>query len=115
MLNGRKKQCGLGRGLKCAVLQAAINALGREPGGGLVVMPNAFMTVHRASIISATARNNIPAVYTQFAFVRDGGLLYYGVDQVASRCLLCRSHPARRKAGQVMNAALHRIFPLCDR
>ena len=61
-------------------IETAIVALGREPGGGLVVMPGA--NVHRASIISAAARNNVPAVYTVSAFARDGGLLSYGVDQV---------------------------------
>jgi putative ABC transport system substrate-binding protein len=40
------------------------------------------MTAHRASIISAAARNNVPAVYGQSYFARDGGLLSYGVDQV---------------------------------
>jgi putative ABC transport system substrate-binding protein len=38
--------------------------------------------VHRVSIILAAARNNVPAIYTQSLFVRDGGLLSYGVDQV---------------------------------
>jgi hypothetical protein len=33
-----------------------------------------------ASIISAAARNNVPAVYTASDFARDGGLLSYGVD-----------------------------------
>jgi putative ABC transport system substrate-binding protein len=61
---------------------AIINALGREPGGGLVVMPDVFMNVHRAPIISAAARYNVPAVYNFSAFVRDGGLLSYGVDRV---------------------------------
>ena len=56
--------------------------LGREPGGGLVVMTDLFMTVHRASIILAAARNNVPAVYSLSYFVRDGGLLSYGVDVV---------------------------------
>ena len=65
-----------------AEIEAAIIALGREPGGGLVVMPNAFMTVHRAPIISAAARNNVPAVYWLPVFARDGGLLSYGVDLV---------------------------------
>ena len=40
------------------------------------------MVVHRASIISAAARNNVPAVYWQSDYARDGGLLSYGVDQV---------------------------------
>jgi hypothetical protein len=43
-------------------IETAIKALGREPGGGLVVMPDVFLTVHRASIILAAARNNVPAV-----------------------------------------------------
>jgi putative ABC transport system substrate-binding protein len=63
-------------------IKTAIIALGREPGGGLVVPGNAFTTAHRASIILAAARNNVPAVYTQSFYVRDGGLLSYGVDPV---------------------------------
>ena len=45
-------------------------------------MPDAFMNVHRASIISAAARNNVPAVYSLSVASRDGGLLSYGGDQV---------------------------------
>jgi putative ABC transport system substrate-binding protein len=63
-------------------IETAIIALGREPGGGLVVMPDAFAQVHRAPIISATARNNVPAVYGLSTFSRDGGLLSYGFDSV---------------------------------
>jgi putative ABC transport system substrate-binding protein len=33
---------------------------------------------------SAAARNNVPAVYSQSYFVRDGGLLSYGPDLVDS-------------------------------
>jgi putative ABC transport system substrate-binding protein len=80
-------------------IETAIVALGREPGGGLVVMPDGFLSPHRAPIISAAARNNVPAVYSQSYFVRDGGLLSYGPD-LSSRRLLCRSHPARREAGR---------------
>jgi putative ABC transport system substrate-binding protein len=63
-------------------IETAIIALGREPGGGLVVMADAFMLAHRAPIISAAARNNVPALYANSEFVRDGGLLSYGVDFV---------------------------------
>jgi putative ABC transport system substrate-binding protein len=45
-------------------------------------MPDLFMTLHRAPIISAAARNNVPAVYPLSYFARDGGLLSYGADQV---------------------------------
>jgi hypothetical protein len=63
-------------------IEMAIIALGRVPGGGLVIIPDAFTTVHRASIISAAARNKVPAVYWDSRFPRDGGLLSYGTDRV---------------------------------
>jgi putative ABC transport system substrate-binding protein len=63
-------------------IEMAITALGREPGGGLVVIADASTTVHHALIISAAARNNVPAVYGVSAFARDGGLLSYGGDEV---------------------------------
>jgi putative ABC transport system substrate-binding protein len=66
-----------------AEIETAIIALGREPGGGLVVMPDGFFTLtHRAPVILAAARNDVPAVYTLSEFARDGGLLSYGPDQV---------------------------------
>jgi putative ABC transport system substrate-binding protein len=63
-------------------IETAIIALGREPGGGLVVLGDPFMTLHRAPIISAATRNNVPAVYYLSNFARDGGLLSYGPDVV---------------------------------
>jgi putative ABC transport system substrate-binding protein len=63
-------------------IEKAIVALGGQPGGGLVVMPDIFMTTHRAPIILAAARNKVPAVYYLSTFARDGGLLSYGVDLV---------------------------------
>jgi putative ABC transport system substrate-binding protein len=65
-----------------AEIETAITALGHEPGGGLVVMSDAFVITHRTPIILAAARNNVPAVYNASDFVRDGGLLSYGPDLV---------------------------------
>jgi putative ABC transport system substrate-binding protein len=69
-----------------ADIEAAIMALGREPGGGLVVMPDNFALGHRAPIISAAAQNKVPAVYASSTIARNGGLLSYGggtgVDQL---------------------------------
>ena len=62
--------------------ETAIIGLGREPGGGLVVIGDLFTTAHRALIISAAARNNVAAVYPVSDFVRDGGLLSYGPELV---------------------------------
>jgi putative tryptophan/tyrosine transport system substrate-binding protein len=65
-------------------IETAIIGLGREPSGGLVVMADAFTLVHRAPIISAAARNNVPAVYPRSDYARDGGLISYGQDQVGT-------------------------------
>jgi putative ABC transport system substrate-binding protein len=72
------------------------------PRSGLVVMPDIFTLVHRASIISAAARNNVTAVYFQSALA--SGLLSYAPDAVdiLSCRLLCRSHSPRCKAGREM-------------
>ena len=43
-------------------------------------MPDNFVEVHRALIISLTARSNVPAVYQTPVIARDGGLLSYGAD-----------------------------------
>ena len=44
-----------------AEIETAISALGREPGGGLVVITDVFTNAHRAPIISTAVRNNVPA------------------------------------------------------
>jgi putative ABC transport system substrate-binding protein len=75
-----------------AEIETAITALGREPRGGLVVMPDGFITPHRAPIISAAARANVPAISWQSEFARDSGLLSYGADLV---------DPLRRAASYV--------------
>ena len=92
-------------------IETAIIALGREPGGGLVVMPDLFMFVHRASIISAAARNNVPAVIPaplcqrrRFALLRTRPS-----GQLSSRRHLCRSHSARREAGRSPGAVPDQI------
>jgi putative ABC transport system substrate-binding protein len=63
-------------------IETAIIAVGREPGGSLVFIPDIFMQAHRASIISAAARNSVPVVFFVSDFAREGGLLSYGPEQV---------------------------------
>src|SRR5262249_15072384 len=43
-------------------------------------MPDGFSIGHRAHIISAAARNKVPAGYVSSGSLRDGGLLSYGND-----------------------------------
>ena len=61
-----------------AEIEMVITELAREPGGGLLGMPDNFVEIHRALIISLAARNNVPAVYQTPVIARDGGLLSYG-------------------------------------
>jgi putative tryptophan/tyrosine transport system substrate-binding protein len=61
-------------------IETIMASLGRKPGGGLVVIPDAFSVEHRVSIISLAARNNVPVVYQSPFFARDGGLLSYGAS-----------------------------------
>jgi putative ABC transport system substrate-binding protein len=73
------------RSLKVEPIIAPVHsdvALGRERGGGLVVVPDGFIGAHQPPIISAAARNNVPAVYWPSDFARDGGLLSYVPDYV---------------------------------
>jgi putative ABC transport system substrate-binding protein len=61
-------------------IQKAITELGREPNGGLIVMTDSFLNVHRKSIIELTARHKVPAIYSGVIVPAEGGLLTYGVD-----------------------------------
>ena len=60
-------------------IEAAIAALGRERAS-LAIMDESFMAVHYATVISSSARNNVPAIEGTPGFVRDGGLIAYGGD-----------------------------------
>ena len=51
-------------------------------GGGFVSLPDTFTGVHRATMISLAAENNVPAIYQDSIHVKDGGLLSYGADLV---------------------------------
>jgi putative ABC transport system substrate-binding protein len=63
-----------------AELERVITSLGREPRGGFVVMPDAFVQVHREQIILLAARYNVPAIYQLSLFAKQGGLLSYRPD-----------------------------------
>ena len=62
-----------------AEIEAAIDLLGRDQGG-LVIVPDIFMVNYRAVIISAAARNRVPTILDTPSFPRDGGLMSYGAS-----------------------------------
>jgi putative ABC transport system substrate-binding protein len=61
-------------------LESTVAALAREPNGALIVMPETFLNVHRALILSLAARYHLPAAYPYRVFAKLGGLLSYGTD-----------------------------------
>lgn len=65
-----------------AELEEVITTIGREPGGSLIIMPDAFTTVHRQLIILLATRYGLPAIYPYRYQAVDGGLMAYGVDTV---------------------------------
>ena len=61
-------------------IESAVGALARKPDGSLIIMPDAFNTVHRQLIILLAARHSLPAIYPYRYQAVEGGLLSYGVD-----------------------------------
>jgi putative ABC transport system substrate-binding protein len=63
-------------------IERAIESFASVPNGGLVLIPDVTILVHRDPIIAVAARHRIPAVYWSRVFVADGGLMSYGNDLV---------------------------------
>jgi putative ABC transport system substrate-binding protein len=63
-------------------LESVIARQAREPNGGLIVLPEAFLIGHRAEVTSLAARYSLPAVYPYRQFPEIGGLLSYGIDRL---------------------------------
>jgi len=65
-----------------AEIERAVGEFVREPNGGLLVLPDATTTTHRALIIALAARYHMPTIFAFREHAVDGGLLSYGVDTV---------------------------------
>jgi putative tryptophan/tyrosine transport system substrate-binding protein len=63
-----------------AEIAAAIAALAREPGGGLVILPDIYLVANSARIAALAAKYSIPAIYPSRTFGMDGGPISYGPD-----------------------------------
>ena len=61
-------------------IEGVIAAQARNPGGGLIVMPDPFNVENRELIITLAARYGISAIYYSSAFRESGGLITYGAD-----------------------------------
>jgi putative ABC transport system substrate-binding protein len=65
-----------------ADIESVLADLGREEAQGLVVIPDNFMSIHRALIIEQAARLRVPAIYPFRYFATDGGLVACGADML---------------------------------
>jgi putative ABC transport system substrate-binding protein len=63
-------------------LESVVAGQAREPNSGIVVIPDAFTSVHRAEVTSLAARYRLPAIYPYRQFAELGGLLSYGFDRL---------------------------------
>jgi putative ABC transport system substrate-binding protein len=59
-------------------IEVAIAAQTRDPGGGLIVMPDVFNEPNRKLIIALAAHYRVPTIYYNRFFSETGGLISYG-------------------------------------
>jgi putative ABC transport system substrate-binding protein len=77
-----------------AQIEPAVVAFAREGGGGMLVLPDPFLTPpsRAGAITGAAIRHRLPSVYGVVKYAAAGGLMTYGPDQ---------ADLARRAAGYV--------------
>jgi putative tryptophan/tyrosine transport system substrate-binding protein len=63
-----------------AEMEAAITAFAREPRGGLIAAPDAFINTRRHLIMALAERHRLPAIYGFRQFATEGALMSYGPD-----------------------------------
>jgi putative tryptophan/tyrosine transport system substrate-binding protein len=61
-----------------AEMTDTLATVGREPGTGLIVLPDMFTVANYPSIAALTAQHHIPACYPYRYFATHGGLMSYG-------------------------------------
>jgi putative tryptophan/tyrosine transport system substrate-binding protein len=65
-----------------AEIETVMTTLARQPGGGLIVSPDAFTVTHGQDIIDIAARDGLPAIFAERNFATAGGLISYGADYI---------------------------------
>jgi putative tryptophan/tyrosine transport system substrate-binding protein len=63
-------------------IEEAVEALAREPGGGLINLPDIFTAAHRGVTIAAAARHHLPLMGPAQFFTKAGALISYWFDPV---------------------------------
>jgi len=83
-LNAAAKALGIGTHIATVTspkdIEEAVLELSRDRASGLITMTDSFLFVHRKTIVAATARRKVPAIYYASDIALEGGLMSYGVD-----------------------------------
>jgi putative tryptophan/tyrosine transport system substrate-binding protein len=61
-------------------IDSVLVELAREPGGGLMTVPDIFLVANRAQIIGLAAKYRLPAIFPSRQWTTNGGLASYGPD-----------------------------------
>jgi putative tryptophan/tyrosine transport system substrate-binding protein len=61
-------------------IEGVLATLARDPGGGLIIMPDTFNLTNRGLILALAARYGVPVVSNNPIFAESGCLITYGVD-----------------------------------
>ena len=65
-----------------AEIERVIAETAREPGGAIVMLPDAFTPLHQRPITQWLTQYRVPAVYPYRYWIEGGGLMSYGIDPV---------------------------------
>jgi hypothetical protein len=78
-------------------LESVVAAQARLPNGGLIVLPDSFMSAHREEITTLAARYRLPAVYPFRYYAESGSTPYSPGARMMHRAnleYLILNHPA---------------------
>jgi putative ABC transport system substrate-binding protein len=60
-------------------IEPALESFGRQPNGGLMLPTDTFTRLRQKLIAELAERNRLPSISAGADFVKEGGLMYYGV------------------------------------
>jgi putative ABC transport system substrate-binding protein len=63
-------------------IERAYESFARQPGGGVIAVPSAFLGGQRERLAALAIRHRLPAIYPYRYFAASGGLVSYGSDTV---------------------------------
>jgi putative tryptophan/tyrosine transport system substrate-binding protein len=65
-----------------ADIERVIETVAERPNGGIFFAPDITVAVHLNESVDIVSRHRVPAIYSERAAAKRGGLVYYGTDRV---------------------------------